>query len=93
MVIEALAAGCIVAAYEGGPISEIVPEQYCFKHGDLVSLVKFVEQVMTSGHKREWAGFHELSTIECHRQISQKFSLSSYREQVLKAWTALNKLQ
>src|SRR5262245_7637300 len=46
--LEAMASGCLVAAYREGPGCEYLPKDYGFECGDILSVAQFVESVMNA---------------------------------------------
>jgi hypothetical protein len=43
--LEAMLAGSVVVAFDGGPADEFLPQRYRFAPGDIVGMVRFIERV------------------------------------------------
>lgn len=83
--LEAMSAGCIVAAYASGPLRECLPDGYGFEAGDLEGVVAFIEDIC--------AHYPALDTFESMvargRQAAERFTTARQTEAVLAAWDAI----
>jgi glycosyltransferase involved in cell wall biosynthesis len=84
--LEAMAAGCIVATFDVGPLREFVPKDCRFRPGDLVSLARWIEAVAAS-RASGYARFEEL--VSQSRAVAGHFNLKSERESVVSVWREL----
>jgi Glycosyl transferases group 1 len=83
MPLEAMASGCLVAAYGNGPLHETIPRIYTFEHSNIIALATFVETVMNSFPDRldQWE-----PAVKAGLQIAQGFSAQRQERSVLDAW-------
>jgi glycosyltransferase involved in cell wall biosynthesis len=84
--LEAMAAGCIVATFDVGPLREFVPKDCRFRPGDLVSLARWIEAVAAS-RAFGYASFEEL--VSQSRAVAGRFNLESERDSVVNVWRKL----
>jgi glycosyltransferase involved in cell wall biosynthesis len=84
--LEAMAAGCIVATFDVGPLREFVPKDCRFRPGDLVSLARWIEAVAAS-RAFGYAPFEEL--VSQSRAVAGRFNLESERDSVVNVWRKL----
>jgi glycosyltransferase involved in cell wall biosynthesis len=84
--LEAMAAGCIVATFDVGPLREFVPKDCRFRPGDLVSLARWIEAVAAS-RASGYARFEEL--VSQSRAVAGRFNLASERDSVVSVWREL----
>jgi glycosyltransferase involved in cell wall biosynthesis len=82
-IMEAMASGCLVAAYGSGPLTEILPPPYAFEHDDLIGLASHIEDIMAGfpDHLDHWQ-----DTIAAARQTSAAFSRERQRTVLLDVW-------
>jgi glycosyltransferase involved in cell wall biosynthesis len=84
--LEAMAAGCIIATFDVGPLREFVPKDCRFRTGDLVSLARWIEAVAAS-RSSGYARFEEL--VFQSRAVASHFNLKRERDSVLSVWREL----
>jgi glycosyltransferase involved in cell wall biosynthesis len=81
--IEAMASGCLIAAYGYGPTKEVVPPEFQFEYGDLIGIARYIEAVTNSFPEQmeQWAS---LTRAGCN----QAFTYSHDREEasVVQVW-------
>jgi glycosyltransferase involved in cell wall biosynthesis len=82
-IMEAMASGCLVAAYGTGPLAEILPPPYSFLPDDLVGLARHIEGIMAGFPDRldAWG-----ETITAARQTAAAFSRERQRTVLLEVW-------
>jgi glycosyltransferase involved in cell wall biosynthesis len=84
--LEAMAAGCIVATFDVGPLREFVPSNCRFHPGDLVSLARWIEAVAAS----RLSGYALFEELVCQsRAVASRFNLQRERDSVLSVWREL----
>jgi glycosyltransferase involved in cell wall biosynthesis len=86
MVLEAMASGCVVAAYGNGPLAEILPSRYSFQHSDLLGITTFVEEVMNSypAALDKWS-----AVVKEGRQTAETFSVERQTRHLVEAWNEI----
>lgn len=82
LTLEAMAAGCLLAVYGDGPLEGLLPPEFSFKSGDLVSLASFIESI---------AGQYPIldsweSVTKTARDIALQFSHERQMKSVISAW-------
>lgn len=86
LLLEAMAAGCIVATFDAGPVREFVPKDCRFRPGDLVSLARWIEAIATS----RTSGYARFEELVCQsRAVASHFNLERERDSVLSVWREL----
>lgn len=84
--LEAMASGCVVAAYRHGALKEYLPPEYGFEQGDLLGVAKYIE-----GTLRADPG--ELAERQCiadrARAVALKYDDARQAASVLQAWDAV----
>jgi hypothetical protein len=86
MVLEAMASGCLVAAYGNGPLAEILPTRYSFQHSDLLGITTFIEEVMSSypNNLDKWS-----TAVKEGRQTAESFSFERQTTHLVGAWNEI----
>jgi glycosyltransferase involved in cell wall biosynthesis len=87
--LEAMAAGCLVAAYATGPLRECLPEGCGFPYGDIESIVDFIERIGELYPSR----IHELQPLaDRGRSAAEVFTAERQTRTVLEAWSRILEL-
>jgi Glycosyl transferases group 1 len=80
--LEAMACGCLVCAYDGGPL-DFLPTSYRFAYGDLMSIALHVERVLDA-FPSSLGQFEDVTLAARH--IAEGYSHAQQETSVLKAW-------
>lgn len=84
--LEAMAAGCLIAAYASGPLCECLPDSCGFRFGDLPAIVEFIEQAAARYPDR----LSELeSAVARGRRVAESFTAERQTRAVVDAWTQI----
>jgi hypothetical protein len=84
--LEAMACGCLVAGSKCGPLKEILPDQYQFELGDLLSMASFVEGIAAGYPDRLQ---HLDATVDSGRRRAADFTSERFITSVRDAWLGI----
>src|SRR5262249_35290444 len=84
--LEAMASGCLVAAFDGGPLSELIPKKRLFRPGDILAVAQWLERV--AAPSREDA-FRFAKEARENRSIAEKWSRVRQSRSLVDAWTKM----
>jgi glycosyltransferase involved in cell wall biosynthesis len=87
--LEAMAAGCLVYAYENGPHAVYLPSAYRFANGDLLSMARHIESVVAAYPDN--LGHLDVVTGEA-RRIAESYSSGGQELSVVATWDAISEL-
>lgn len=83
--LEAMCSNCLVAAFEAGPLVEILPPGQGFAYGDLMGMLSWLERLITSFP--DAAAYSDV--LAAQQKIAQTFSESRQISSVCTAWEAI----
>lgn len=83
MPLEAMLSGCLVAGLESGPQKEYLPPEYRFEPGNMIEMVRYVENITNSFPENinEWEQLSEQG-----RRNALAYSLEEQERSVVSAW-------
>lgn len=86
MPLEAMACGCLVIAYDVGPVTEYLSAPFLFKPGDMPSIAESIEMIAQSDAEKmeKW----EIIS-RANRDVAERYSLQREEESVIAAWEAI----
>lgn len=87
--LEAMACGCLVCAYNTGPLAATLPREYRFDYGDLISMARYIEEIVEAYPDR--LSDYELVTREA-RRYAERFSCDEQARTVASAWSDIIRL-
>jgi Glycosyl transferases group 1 len=84
ILLEAMSCGCLIASFGGGPITEFLPQAYRFEYGDLVAIIRYIEQVVAAfpNDMSRWDG-----EIKAALALTRELSLEQEAAAVMAAWS------
>jgi hypothetical protein len=90
MPLEAMACGCLVAAWRAGPLRETLPERVRFEFGTVLDMARFIEEVMDAYPDRvdQWRPL-----AEAGRDLARSYSVERQDRSVIDAWTDILRAQ
>jgi glycosyltransferase involved in cell wall biosynthesis len=83
--LEAMASGCLVCAYDCGPVSYL-PQECRFAYGDLLSVARHIERIVDA-FPDDIGQFDELAARS--RRAAAHFSVSAQEACVLETWNSI----
>ena len=88
MPLEAMASGCLIAAYGYGPLQETIPARFRFEHSNIIEIVKYIETIMASfpDDLAQWNTY-----VQEGLQAAATFGQQREEESVLAAWEKILK--
>jgi hypothetical protein len=86
MPLEAMACGCLVAAYGVEPLTEYLPSPYQFAEGDILGIVENIEAITRSFPEdiSQWQAISETG-----RDVARQYSLQAAEESVIRVWETI----
>ena len=84
--LEAAMSGCVVVAFDTGPMSATLPPEYVHRVDDFQSMVRVIEEVCAENSMtRHW----EEVSCRFQRRVRNSHSLEAEAESILHAWREL----
>jgi glycosyltransferase involved in cell wall biosynthesis len=82
--LEAMASGCILAAYDSGPLSTVAPSYSGFRCGDIKGIAAFLESIIAAypGGVSQWE-----PQIREGLAVAATFSPEAQEVSILESWT------
>jgi hypothetical protein len=82
--LEAMASGCLVVAYAGGPLPEYLPAEYGVAYGDLVGMAQRIEGFMNAQDPPLLQQYGPITRAA--RQVAERYCRERQEQSVLSAW-------
>lgn len=86
MPLEAMACGCLVVAYNVGPLTEYVPSPLLYEPGDILGIASSIETI-TQSFAQEIGKWETISKTS--RDIALQYSLQREAESVIATWSKI----